>query len=241
MLRAPAVDHFLELLVGDVTIFKELVIVFLREFPVVAFDESGTLVARDLTVAYLVRSIRRSPSDAEFHEAEIVVIPIDAIVEACVLRVSTFRTIRIWLKSGMFTAVIIVLLRVPVFVVTKKVYLGLIGKNLLVAGRHERLEIGEADPVLGPEFGWQTGEIMLVMIRDVARRAKGVFQVAAVLDLTVLAVHHERDVVLHRHVEGEVRLAVYEGLKRIAEVLRCQPSQAAGDDPVRGAEDVVES
>ena len=71
---------------------------------------------------------------------------------------------------------------------------------------------------------------MLVMVLYVACRTEGVFLVTTILDLAVFSVHDELDVVLNRHVEGEVGLAVDEGLERITQMFEGQMGELLGED-----------
>lgn len=82
---------------------------------------------------------------------------------------------------------------------------------------------------------------MLVVIRDFSRRPKRVLHVAAIFDLTVLAVHDQRNLVLHRDMHREVGLTVDEGLKRITDLLESQSGQLSGRAAIWRPENVVEA
>ena len=141
----------------------------------------------------------------------------------------------------MLAAVVEILLRVPELVVAEEVNLRLVVLDGLVSGCHEGPQVGFADTMLDPELRGQAREVVLVVILDVAVGAERVLHVAAVLDFAVLAVHDQRHVVLHRHVQREVRLPVDERLERVTQVLRGQASELARDLPVGRAQNVVEA
>ena len=188
-----------------------------------------------------MRRVRRRAADAELDEAEVVVVAVDAVVQAGVLGVRAFRAFGVGLEAGVLAAVVEVFLRVPELVIAEKVDLGLVRRDRLVAWRHEGLQVGPADAVFDPELGRHAREIVLVVVLDFTRRAERVLHVAAVLNLAVFAVHDQRDIVLDGHVQRVVRLAVNEGLERVAQVLRRQPRQLARDLAVRRAKHVVEA
>src|SRR6185312_4895297 len=94
--------------------------VFARVLAIIFFDQCDAFFTGNLTVANLVSAVRRCPSDAELDVGEIVMEPVDPVVQARVLGVGSFRTLRIGLKAGIFATVIIVFLWIPELVVAQK-------------------------------------------------------------------------------------------------------------------------
>ena len=82
---------------------------------------------------------------------------------------------------------------------------------------------------------------MLVVILDIPVGPKGVFHVAAVLDLAILAVHDQRHAVFDGHVQREIGLSVDERLERIAEMSERKVGQLPRDLAVRRAQNIIES
>src|SRR5438105_2050592 len=134
--RAPAVHDALEILPRDRAVVQELLEVLMRELPVVAFNQRDTLFACDLAVADFVRGVGSGPANAEFDVTEVIVITVNAIIEAGVFRIGTLGTLRIGRETGVLGAVVEVLLRVPELLLAAEMTRRTVVNDLLVRRRN---------------------------------------------------------------------------------------------------------
>ena len=95
MIRTPAVNDLMELLLRDGAILQKLLEVLLRKFAVVALDQRDAFLPGDFAVPDLVRRVGGRPADAEFDIGQIIVIAVDAVIEARIFGVRTLGTLGI--------------------------------------------------------------------------------------------------------------------------------------------------
>src|SRR5712675_2880515 len=113
MVRAPAINHIAESWFINAGIFQKVGEVLSGKFAVIPFDQRNAFFAGNLAVTNLMGGVGRGSANAELHKSQVVVKAVNPVIQAGILRVSSFTAFRIHRKVVVLLAIVKILLRIP--------------------------------------------------------------------------------------------------------------------------------
>ncbi len=120
MIRPPAIDDLPEVLLCDRTVVKEFLEMLSRKFTVIFLYQFNPFFPCQMAVADLMGRVGRGPSDTELYECQIIVEPVQSVVEGSVFRIGPFVPVWQRLEPGVLDTIVIVLLRDPFFIIAEE-------------------------------------------------------------------------------------------------------------------------
>ena len=120
VLVSPMLTYILELFVSKLTIIKKYLVFIFRKLCIKSSNEQNSFLSSNQALANFMGSITCGTSNTEFKQGKIEMKRIYLVIKAGVFGVGRLGpSLWISLKTGIFSTVVIVFLRSPIFVVTK--------------------------------------------------------------------------------------------------------------------------
>src|SRR5258708_39206960 len=110
---------------------------------------------------------------------------VDRVIQAGILRVSSFTAFGIHRKVVVLLAIVEVLLRIPEPVIAAEMDLRPVGGDALVRRSANRRQVRQGESMLDPELWRQPREIMVIIIRDLELGGGRILQFPARFDFSI--------------------------------------------------------